>query len=228
MSDSSYSQMMILLGFVFVLFLAMFGTIVFSVLKKRKKSSEAVVEKQTLQPPVPSLKTVPPTEPVPVVPEEKEITVAEALAKTEESFFGRIKKAFMNPDKKIVIDQIEEVLYTSDLGPQTVEKLLEAVKSELSGKEISDIGAVKLALQKEMREILEPVQSEFENNNHLQEQIVKAASGPTVLMIVGVNGAGKTTSIGKITAQLAKDGKKVLVAAGDTFRAAAGSQLKVE
>ena len=243
MSDSNYSQMMILLGFVFILFLAMFGTIVFSVLKKRKKSNDTVTEKQTLQPPVeslkkgPDLKLVPPRSVLTIVPpepvvqkeaqEEKEITVAEALAKTEESFFGRIKKAFTNPDKKIVIDQIEEVLYTSDLGPQTVEKLLEAVKSELSGKEISDIQAVKLALQKEMREILEPVQNVFEKNNFLQEQITKAAAGPTVLMIVGVNGAGKTTSIGKITAQLAKDGKKVLVAAGDTFRAAAGSQLKV-
>ena len=145
---------------------------------------------------------------------------------TEQSFFGRIKKAFSNADKKIVLDEIEEILYTSDLGPQTVEKLLTAVKEALSGKEISNINSVKLALQKEMNEILDPVQSPSENHFSLQEQITQAVSGPTVLMVVGVNGAGKTTSIGKITAQLAKDGKKVLVAAGDTFRAAAGSQLK--
>ena len=96
----------------------------------------------------------------------------------------------------------------------------------LSGKEISNINSVKLALQKEMNEILQPIQDPLENHFSLQDQIIKASSGPTVLMVVGVNGAGKTTSIGKITAQLAQDGKKVLVAAGDTFRAAAGNQLK--
>ncbi len=243
MSDSSYSQMMILMGFVFLLLLVIFGTIVFSVLKKNRNKNKPAAETKTLTESPPSLQTqiktpapaftdvpslkqetrIAPTVPGPV----KEISVAEALVKTEASFFGRIKKAFVNPDKKIVLDEIEEILYTSDLGPQTVEKLLEAVKAELSGKEISDIISVKRALQNEMREILEPVQNNLENNKLLQDQITKAIQGPTVLLIVGVNGAGKTTSIGKITAQLAKDGKKVLVAAGDTFRAAAGNQLKV-
>jgi fused signal recognition particle receptor len=85
---------------------------------------------------------------------------------------------------------------------------------------------VKSALEKEMISILRPIQSEFENHTSVQQQLKKASSGPTVLMVVGVNGAGKTTSIGKITSQLAKDGFKILVAAGDTFRAAAGGQLK--
>ncbi len=220
MSDSSYTVLMSLLGFVFVLMLVIFGTIAFSVFKKNK-NKKSVPETKNLE----SVKL----EPISAEPEpehEHETTVAEALAKTEQSFFGRIKKAFSNADKKIVLDEIEEILYTSDLGPQTVEKLLTAVKEVLSGKEISNINSVKLALQKEMNEILEPVQAKSENHFSLQEQISKAISGPTVLMVVGVNGAGKTTSIGKITAQLAKDGKKVLVAAGDTFRAAAGSQLK--
>ena len=158
---------------------------------------------------------------------EKEISIAEALVNTEASFFGRIRKAFSNSDKAKVIDDIEEILYTSDLGPQTVEKLLDVVKSELSSKELGDISSVKQALQREMTEILEPIQAGFEGHIKLQQQIHQAATGPTVLMIVGVNGAGKTTSIGKITSQLAQDGQKVLVAAGDTFRAAAGNQLKM-
>ncbi len=158
---------------------------------------------------------------------EKEITLSEALAKTEESFFGRIKKAFSNSDKKKVIDEIEEVLYTSDLGPQTVQRLLDKVQSELSGSEMSDIGKIKQALFEEMSLILNPVHESELGRKNVSEVIRSAAEGPTVLMVVGVNGAGKTTSIGKITAQLAGLNKKVLVAAGDTFRAAAGGQLKV-
>lgn len=234
MSDSSYTVLMSLLGFVFILMLVIFGTITFSILKKNKdkknisnvKSLQEVKLEVLEAAALVNTATAAKIETVP----EREITITEALAKTEQSFFGRIKKAvsnsLSNADKKIVLDEIEEILYTSDLGPRTVEKLLTAVKSVLSGKEISNINSVKLALQKEMNEILQPVQNQLENNFSLQEQISKATNGPTVLMVIGVNGAGKTTSIGKITAQLAKDGKKVLVAAGDTFRAAAGSQLK--
>lgn len=232
MSDSSYTQMMILMGFVFVLLLAIFGTIIFSVLKKKKSNlknapTDEVSLPSSTKPMAKNITELTANAVSVQTHVEKEITVAEALAKTEQSFFGRIRKAFSGTDKKIVLDEIEEILYTSDLGPMTVEKLLAAVKAELSRSEISDIQSVKQALQRQMNEILSPIQNTFEKNQTLEKQIVKAAQGPTVLMIVGVNGAGKTTSIGKITAQLAKDGKKILVAAGDTFRAAAGSQLKV-
>jgi fused signal recognition particle receptor len=237
MSESSFDQMTILLGFVGFLLLVVIGTIVLSLVKKKRLEMPATksVETETKHPPKLTLvadeakSAAPPKEvitPESDVGSEKNISVAEALSKTEESFFGRIRRAFSNPDKKLVLDEIEEVLYTSDLGPQTVERLLDVVKSELSSKEISDLSAVKSALEKEMISILQPVQIEFENHTQVQQQIKKAVSGPTVLMVVGVNGAGKTTSIGKITSQLAKDGFKILVAAGDTFRAAAGGQLK--
>lgn len=169
-----------------------------------------------------------------VEPVHPEPNLKSALKKTEENFFGRIRKAFSNPDKKAVLEQIEEILYTSDLGPTTVQKLLSVVESELSGSELAKIDSVKLALRNEMLEILKPIQDQStglledqKNDEIIIEQILhRANSGPTVLMIVGVNGAGKTTTIGKLSALLASQNLKVLVAAGDTFRAAAGGQLK--
>ena len=180
MSDSSYTQMMILMGFVFFLLAAIFGTIIFSVLKKNK--AKIIIEDQIEDQDV--LKSAAPFQ-------EKEISLMQALAKTEENFFGRIKKAFANSDKNRVLEEIEEILYTSDLGPQTVEKLLDVVKSELSVKDSSDIQTVKLALQNEMHHILQPTQDGFEKNKTLQDQITKSLSGPTVLMIVGVMALAK-------------------------------------
>lgn len=161
---------------------------------------------------------------------EKPKKLSDALAKTEEHFFGRLKRALSNNsniDKKAVLDEVEEVLYTSDLGSQTVEKLLEVIKEELGSKEMSNLDSVKNALKSEMTSILKPHQEQNDNKRFVSELMVKASAGPTVLMIVGVNGAGKTTSIGKMAAQLASQDYRVLVAAGDTFRAAAGGQLKV-
>jgi fused signal recognition particle receptor len=167
-------------------------------------------------------------EPRTVVP-EKEVSLSQALQKTEENFFGRIKKAFSSnsSEKKKVLDEIEEVLYTSDLGPKTVVRLMDKVSEDLSKSEMMDLGKIKNALESEMNLILSPVHETQKYSKTVMDLISKAGSGPTVLMVVGVNGAGKTTSIGKITAQLASLNQKVLVAAGDTFRAAAGGQLKV-
>lgn len=158
---------------------------------------------------------------------EESITLQKALAKTEDSFFGRIKRALSSGDSAQIIDDIEEILYTSDLGPKTVEKLLSNVKNKLSKSDLLDIQKIKASLKKEITEILEPVHLEQASKTTVLEVVKVAEKSPTVIMILGVNGAGKTTSIGKITAQLAQSGHKVLVAAGDTFRAAAGGQLKV-
>lgn len=203
-----------------------FVAITYYIFKNNKKSSEVLENKEQVEPQLP-------TSPEPLLkkdsPASSELPkkLSEALSKTEEHFFGRLKKAFSNSDKKLVLDEVEEVLYTSDLGSQTVEKLLEVIKSELNNKEISNIDSVKLALKSEMISILKPQHEQAESKNFVSELMSKALSGPTVLMIVGVNGAGKTTSIGKMAAQLASQDYRVLVAAGDTFRAAAGGQLKV-
>lgn len=230
MNSSTQDMMMYLVLFVGVLVLAIAVPITISLLKKKKPETIIPQAEPVQVATTASLeeKVIPETEKVVVIP-EKEVTVSEALQKTEENFFGRIKKAFSlnSSEKKKVLDEIEEVLYTSDLGPKTVVRLMDKVSDDLSKSEMMDLGKIKNALESEMNLILSPVHEAQKNSKTVMDLISKSASGPTVLMVVGVNGAGKTTSIGKITAQLASLNQKVLVAAGDTFRAAAGGQLKV-
>lgn len=152
--------------------------------------------------------------------EAPEKDLKSALRQTEENIFGRIRSLFKPGQNSGHLEDIEEILYTSDLGPQTVQRLMGALEENLSRKEKADVEIVRTTLKKEMLDIFEGAQAG-------QPSPIELKAQPTVLMIVGVNGAGKTTSIGKISAQFASQGKKVLVAAGDTFRAAAGGQLKV-
>ncbi len=230
MNSSTENMMMYLVGFIVVLILAIAIPITISILKKKKpteleKSTEPELKKEKLVQP----EAVIEEKKIVQVVSEKEASVSDALKKTEENFFGRIKNAFTknSTEKKKVLDEIEEILYTSDLGPKTVERLLTKVSEDLSKSEMMDLSKIKSALESEMNLILSPVHEEQKKSKSVIDLISKATAGPTVLMVVGVNGAGKTTSIGKITSQLASLNQKVLVAAGDTFRAAAGGQLKV-
>jgi fused signal recognition particle receptor len=176
--------------------------------------------------------------------------LSSALEQTRGSFFGRLKSVFATKSvlKENELDEVEEILYTSDLGPQTVQRLLEAVTVKVKENGQSGFEAVRQALKLEMLSIFD--QSEHGiPNGHAKgngsgdgfDEIVHQGSQfyleglthlniwehkPAVLMIVGVNGAGKTTTIGKLARKIAQSGRKVLVAAGDTFRAAAGEQLK--
>lgn len=150
-------------------------------------------------------------------------TLERALSSTKERFWGRLQSLWSG-SHVADIDEIEEILYTSDLGPQTVSRLLESIKQTLSRSEKKDSESVRHALRQEMLQIFKKTQGELEPRELFEKfQFPKTS----VWMVVGVNGAGKTTSIGKMASQLAQSGKKVLLAAGDTFRAAAGSQLKV-
>jgi fused signal recognition particle receptor len=155
----------------------------------------------------------------------KSRTLKQALEKTEESIWGRLKSALSGEISKKYLDEIEEVLYTSDLGPKTVQRLLAIVDEALSRSEKQNIDQIKIVLKDEFLKIFtsakmqEPGPDIFSHFN--------LSTQPTVWLVVGVNGVGKTTTIGKLAAHLAKQGKKVLVAAGDTFRAAAEAQLKV-
>jgi fused signal recognition particle receptor len=152
-------------------------------------------------------------------------TVAQALTNTEKSFWGRITGVFSATEEHKNFDELEEVLYTSDIGPQTVERLMDSVRKNLGHSEKKDINVLKSSLKTEFSEIFKNADIQ-EPQNENPFAYLKTNAQPTVWMIVGVNGAGKTTSIGKLAAHLAKNGKKVLVAAGDTFRAAAGNQLR--
>lgn len=143
------------------------------------------------------------------------------LARTRsEGFIGKIGQLVSG--KQIdagLLQDLEEVLFRADLGVRTTQSLLTAVSDGLSKKELADAHAVWRVLRKKSLELLERVGS-----GPLRTEV---ADGPAVVMVVGVNGAGKTTTIGKLAHRYAGEGKKVLVAAGDTYRAAAVDQLEV-
>ncbi len=222
MQQSHAQQIQILLGFIGVLILVIFVPLILSVIRSQKKNT-------TLQQPLTGIRIE--TSEAEKVTAEKVTTIQDSLKKTNEHFFGRLKNVFSNSElksnKQKTLDEIEEILYTSDLGPKTVEKLLARVTEELSSSEMTNIDKIKTVLDQEMQKILLDIHLPQENFSRVSDILTKKDNSPVVLMIVGVNGAGKTTTIGKITAQLASEGHKVLVAAGDTFRAAAGGQLKV-
>lgn len=227
MSPGHEQQIEILFGVAAILLTIIFGIIFLGVWKRsRKKPLELSKEelKKEFKKEVLEEVAAPPV-PTPAV-EEKVPDLKEVLKKTEQNIFGRIRDLFKGETAGTHLDEIEEILYTSDLGPSTVQRLMGALEDKLSKKERTNYDMVRDALKEEIKNIFAPTQIE-EHQHGILTKINFASEGPTVLMIVGVNGAGKTTSIGKISAQLAGEGKKVLVAAGDTFRAAAGGQLKV-
>lgn len=177
----------------------------------------------------------------PALPIEAGQTLPTALVKTRASIFGRIQNLFgaRTTLSEAEREELEEVLYTADLGPKTVQDLLDHVFTKLKVSGETGFEAVRRELHAKMIEILSrkfsvgvdagfgehavAVGSEMDDG---LERLNLFTAKPAVLMVVGVNGAGKTTTIGKLSMKLASRGKKVLVAAGDTFRAAAGEQLK--
>jgi fused signal recognition particle receptor len=143
-----------------------------------------------------------------------------AKSRGAEGFFGRLKALFSGAreiDENIAAD-IEEVLLTSDVGVATTETILARIKSGLAQGDLDDNAKVWGALRGEARRIL---QVDGRSGG------IAVQKKPAVVLLVGVNGAGKTTTIGKLAAKLKGEGNRVLLAAGDTFRAAAVQQLKV-
>ncbi len=144
----------------------------------------------------------------------------ERLAKTRSSLVSRVDELFLGR-KEIdaqLLDELEEILITADLGVNTTMDLLDSIRGRVSRKELKDPQALKIALK-------EKLFSFFEGYEEAEMQL--PVSGPFVIMVVGVNGVGKTTTIGKIANKFAAAGQQVLLIAGDTFRAAAIEQLKV-
>ncbi len=116
-----------------------------------------------------------------------------------------------------MLASLEEVLFTADIGVKTAEHLLGVAKETLSRGDLKDGASVQAAIRAEIQRILEVP----------APPLALDSANPFVIMIAGVNGVGKTTTIGKLAARYSRDGNKVAVAAGDTFRAAAVEQLKV-
>lgn len=141
------------------------------------------------------------------------------LNKTRENLTNKIEKlviGYADIDDDF-LDELEETLIMADVGVQTTDKLMAAVRRGIKKKEINTPEDLKPFLQKEIAEIL----------TRGEDTTRTAVNGPTVLLVIGVNGAGKTTTIGKLSAYYKKQGKSVMLAAADTFRAAAIDQLEV-
>ena len=142
----------------------------------------------------------------------------QGLNKTKISFDEKIKNVFSNFRKvdEELLEELEEVLIMSDVGTETSLKIIATLRDKIKKENIQEEAQVKQALKDVIKDILD------KEDSSLKLEIV-----PAVILVVGVNGVGKTTSIGKIANRLKKSGKKVIVAAADTFRAAAVEQLEV-
>ena len=142
----------------------------------------------------------------------------QGMNKTKKSIDEKINNVFSNFRKvdEDFLDELEEILIMSDIGMETSVKIINSLRERIKKEKIQDEEDVRQALREEMKKILDVTNISL----HLNTK-------PSVILVVGVNGVGKTTSIGKIANRLAKDGKKVVVAAADTFRAAAVEQLEI-
>lgn len=140
------------------------------------------------------------------------------LNKTKTSFDEKMNDIFSNFRKvdENLLEELEEALIMSDVGANTSATIINNLRERVKKENIKDEQGVREALRKEIQEIFDAT-----------DNTLKLETKPAVILVVGVNGVGKTTSIGKIANRLKKDGKKVVVAAADTFRAAAVEQLEI-
>lgn len=181
-----------------------------------KPETEAVVEKAVEKP---VEKTA---EPVIEEPEEQ-ITwfqrLTRGLTKTRTGFIGRLKKLVLGSTRidDDLLDELEEMLFEADVGVKTTQELLAFLHKKVDEEEITDPEEIYNLLRDQLKAKL----ARFSSEPNLQKDAL------TVMLIIGVNGVGKTTTIAKLARRFSKDGKKVLLAAGDTFRAAAIDQLTI-
>jgi fused signal recognition particle receptor len=142
------------------------------------------------------------------------------LSKTRNSFTGRLDRLVLGkkeitPD---LLDELEEILFTSDIGVATTQELIDTVREKVARKELRDPEKLKLALREHILSFLTIPD---------QESLPQTPNEPLVIMVIGVNGVGKTTTIGKAAHRFKEQGKEVMLVAADTFRAAAVEQLAV-
>lgn len=155
---------------------------------------------------------------------EKKDTLNQGLQKSKESFFGKLTKAIAGKSTvdEDVLDQLEEILISSDVGIDTTLKIIERIQQRVARDKYLGTSELDRILKEEVASLLA--------ENHTADQpdfSIPDKVKPYVLMVVGVNGVGKTTTIGKLAAQYKKAGKSVVLGAADTFRAAAVDQLKL-
>ena len=154
---------------------------------------------------------------------EKKDSLDKGLEKTKQSFLSKIARSIVGKSTvdDEVLDELEEILITSDVGVETTLKIIGRIQDRVARDKVLSTGELNAILKEEIAALLE------ENNSFGGAEIIipETHGEPYVIMVVGVNGVGKTTTIGKLAYQLKKSGKKVLLGAADTFRAAAVDQL---
>ena len=149
------------------------------------------------------------------------LRLKERLAKTRSSIVTRVDTLFLG--KKVIdpelLDELEEILITSDLGVGTTQELVESARDQVARRELGDPQALKSYLKEQIAGYL--------HSSDKHNELIMPEEGPFVIMVVGVNGVGKTTTIGKMAHKFKQAGNSVLLVAADTFRAAAVEQLKI-
>ncbi len=155
---------------------------------------------------------------------KKKERLDEGLSKTKESFFGKLSRAVVGKSKvdDEVLDNLEEVLITSDVGVDTTIKIIERIEERVARDKYLGTSELDSILKEEIASLLAENNSDDVANFDLPK-----SDEPYVIMVVGVNGVGKTTTIGKLAYQFKQAGKKVVIGAADTFRAAAIDQLEI-
>ncbi len=147
--------------------------------------------------------------------------LSQQLAKTKEALVYRIDSLFLGKKEidQELLDDLEEILITADLGVHTTQELLDEARRKVKRKELSDPQTLKKVIKEKIRA--------FIMESDQPAELVMPDKGPFIIMVVGVNGVGKTTTIGKLTHKFTNAGQSVLLVAADTFRAAAVAQLKI-
>ncbi|WP_111309065.1 signal recognition particle-docking protein FtsY [Confluentibacter sediminis] len=155
---------------------------------------------------------------------EKKETLDKGLEKSKSSFFGKLSKAVAGKSKvdDEVLDDLEEILVSSDVGVNTTLKVIERIEARVAKDKYLGTDELNLILREEIAGLLSET-----NSGEDTEFTIPSGKKPYVIMVVGVNGVGKTTTIGKLAYQFKKQGLNVVLGAADTFRAAAIDQLQV-
>lgn len=155
---------------------------------------------------------------------EKKETLDKGLEKSKTTFFSKLSKAVAGKSKvdDAVLDNLEEILVASDVGVDTTLKIITRIEARVAADKYLGIQELNKILQEEISGLLSET-----NSGESTEFVVPKGKKPYVIMVVGVNGVGKTTTIGKLAYQFKKKGLNVMLGAGDTFRAAAVDQLKI-
>jgi fused signal recognition particle receptor len=155
---------------------------------------------------------------------EKKESLDKGLEKSKESFFSKLGKALVGKSTvdDEVLDNLEEILVSSDVGVETTLKIIDRIQQRVARDKYMSTSELDRILKEEVASLLSET-----NNKDFNDFDIPQGHRPYVIMVVGVNGVGKTTTIGKLSAQFKKKGKKVVLGAADTFRAAAVDQLKL-